>query len=57
MSFPDLHPPTLLSQNSDKLTEFVHAQEGRAVLKPWDGNGGKRRFGHLKRGSESGLHD
>ena len=41
MSFPDLHPPTLLSQNSDKLTEFVHAQEGRAVLKPWDGNGGR----------------
>ncbi|MFT7520327.1 MAG: glutathione synthase [Kiritimatiellia bacterium] len=41
MRFVDLHPPTLLSQDMDRLQAFVEAQPGRAVLKPWDGNGGR----------------
>ena len=41
MTFTDLHPPTLLARDPHQLAEFVKAQSGRAVLKPWDGNGGR----------------
>lgn len=41
MQFVDLHPPTLLSREPARLEQFVRSQSGRAVLKPWDGNGGR----------------
>jgi glutathione synthase len=41
MRFADLHPPTLLTRDPRRLTSFVRSQSGRAVLKPWDGNGGR----------------
>ena len=41
MTFADLHPPTLLARDPSQLADFVKAQSGRAVLKPWDGNGGR----------------
>jgi glutathione synthase len=41
MTFSDLHPETLLAREPAQLANFVRAQEGRAVLKPWDGNGGR----------------
>ena len=41
MTFQDLHPPTLLARDAKQLADFVHAQSGRAVIKPWDGNGGR----------------
>jgi glutathione synthase len=41
MRFPALHPRTLLSRDPGQLQAFVEEQAGRAVLKPWDGNGGR----------------
>jgi glutathione synthase len=41
MHFADLQPPTLLSCDASRLRAFVEAQEQGAVLKPWDGNGGR----------------
>lgn len=40
-SFADLTPPTLISRDIERIRAFVHAQPERAVLKPWDGNGGR----------------
>ena len=39
--WPELQPPTLLSNDMAQLRDFVEAQPGLAVLKPWDGNGGR----------------
>jgi glutathione synthase len=39
--FADLGPETLVSRDARRIVEFVEAQPGRAVLKPWDGNGGR----------------
>jgi len=41
MQFRELHPPTLLSRDAAQLRAFVEGQDGRCVLKPWDGNGGR----------------
>lgn len=41
--FPDLAPATLVSSDPARLKEFVAAQ-GRAVLKPLDGMGGRSIF-------------
>jgi glutathione synthase len=41
MQFPELHPPTLLSRCPRRLRAFVEGQPKGAVLKPWDGNGGR----------------
>lgn len=41
MRFADLHPPTLLTREAARIEAFVRGLEGRAVLKPWDGNGGR----------------
>ena len=40
MQFPSIHPPTLLSSSAERIRDFV-STHGRAVLKPWDGNGGR----------------
>jgi len=39
--FADLQPPSLISCDAVQLRAFVDAQEGKTVLKPWDGNGGR----------------
>lgn len=41
MRFPTLHPPTLLSRDVGQIRAFIAELDGRAVLKPWDGNGGR----------------
>lgn len=41
MAFPALHPPTLLSRDFEQIRAFIADLDGRAVLKPWDGNGGR----------------
>lgn len=41
MQFARFQPPTLLSSDLERLRRFVEAQPGKAVLKPWDGNGGR----------------
>lgn len=35
MAFPSLTPPSLISCDPRALVEFVRAEPGRAVLKPW----------------------
>jgi len=39
--WPQYQPPTLISNDLDRLRAFVEAREARSVLKPWDGNGGR----------------
>lgn len=41
MHWPQFQPATLLSANKARIMAFVNAQPGGAVLKPWDGNGGR----------------
>jgi len=40
-SFPDLAPPTLVSQDSARIVAFAAEMPDRIVLKPLDGNGGR----------------
>ncbi len=39
--FAHTQPTTLVSNDIAQLTAFVRNGEGRSVLKPWDGNGGR----------------
>ncbi|MCB9686239.1 MAG: glutathione synthase [Alphaproteobacteria bacterium] len=39
--WPDLQPPTLLTNDVERIKRFVREQPGRSVIKPWDGNGGR----------------
>jgi len=39
--WPELQPETLLTNEMARLRAFVQQGEGRSVLKPWDGNGGR----------------
>jgi glutathione synthase len=39
--FHRFQPDTLLSNDLGRLREFVEGREGKTVLKPWDGNGGR----------------
>jgi glutathione synthase len=39
--WPHLQPATLVSNDMAALKAFVRGREGRSVLKPWDGNGGR----------------
>ena len=41
MRFQAFHPHTLLTCDMARLRAFVEAQPDKAVLKPWDGNGGR----------------
>ncbi len=41
MHFAQFQPPTLLSKDLVRLEAFVNEQADGAVLKPWDGNGGR----------------
>lgn len=39
--WPHLQPETLITNDIAALKTFVRHNEGRSVLKPWDGNGGR----------------
>jgi len=39
--WPEFQPPTLVSCDKARLTEWISAEPGLVVLKPWDGNGGR----------------
>jgi glutathione synthase len=41
MRFAQFHPPTLLTCDPARIRDHVRSLPGRAVLKPWDGNGGR----------------
>ncbi len=41
MHFARFQPPTLMARDLSRLRAFVEAQPDGAVLKPWDGNGGR----------------
>lgn len=41
MHFARFQPATLLSRDTARLRAFIEAQAEGAVLKPWDGNGGR----------------
>lgn len=41
MHFAAFQPTTLLSKDKQRLKDFVASQPDGAVLKPWDGNGGR----------------
>ena len=43
LKFPDLAPPTLVARDADSLREF-RRREGRVVIKPLDGMGGRGVF-------------
>ena len=42
--FPDLIVPTLVTRDNEKIRAFIEEQGGIAVVKPWDGNGGRGIF-------------
>ena len=42
--FPDLIVPTVVTRDPGRIRSFVSEQGGRAVVKPWDGNGGRGIF-------------
>ena len=44
LRFPDLIPATLVTREIDRIRAFISEQGGRAVIKPWDGNGGRGIF-------------
>ncbi len=39
--FHELGPETILTRDAERIVAFVEAQPGRAVIKTWDGNGGR----------------
>jgi glutathione synthase len=44
LRYPDLIPATLVSRDMGQIRAFLREQGGRAVIKPWDGNGGRGVF-------------
>ena len=44
LRFPDLIPATLVTRDMSRIRAFISEQSGRAVIKPWDGNGGRGIF-------------
>ena len=44
LRYPDLIPATLVTNDMGRIRSFVAEQGGRAVVKPWDGNGGRGIF-------------
>ena len=39
--WPQFQPDTLITNEVSRIVGFVRGREGRTVLKPWDGNGGR----------------
>jgi len=44
LGYPDLIPATLVTRDMAEIRSFIDEQGGRAVVKPWDGNGGRGIF-------------
>ena len=44
LQYPDLIPATLVTRDMKAIRNFIREQGGRAVVKPWDGNGGRGIF-------------
>ena len=42
--WPELQPDTMITNDVGRLKAFVRGRDGRSVLKPWDGNGGRGVF-------------
>jgi len=41
LRFPELVPPTLVTQDINRAMDWIAAAPSKVVLKPWDGNGGR----------------
>ncbi len=41
MRFQPFHPEVLLSRDQAQIRAFIEQSDGKVVLKPWDGNGGR----------------
>jgi len=41
MRFQPFHPEVLLARDQAQIRAFVEQSDGKVVLKPWDGNGGR----------------
>lgn len=52
LRFPDLIPPSIVTRDMARIMAFVDEQGGRAIIKPWDGNGGRGIF-LLQRGDRN----
>ena len=48
LRYPDLIPASLVTRDKDRIRAFVDEQGGKAIIKPWDGNGGRGIFVMLK---------
>ncbi|MBJ93180.1 MAG: glutathione synthase [Rickettsiales bacterium] len=44
LRFPELIAPTLISRKTEQIRNFIDELGGKAVIKPWDGNGGRGIF-------------
>lgn len=44
LRLPGLTPPTLVTRDAARIRSFLADHGGRAVIKPWDGNGGRGIF-------------
>ena len=44
LRYPDLIVPTVVTRNIELIREFMAESGGRAIVKPWDGNGGRGIF-------------
>lgn len=52
LHFGDLIVPSLVTREPERIRSFIDEQGGRAVVKPWDGNGGRGIF-VLERGDRN----
>ena len=41
LRYPDLVPPTLVTNQIDRAMNWIAQAPGKVVIKPWDGNGGR----------------
>ena len=44
LRYPDLIPTSLVTADMERIRGFIDEQGGRALVKPWDGNGGRGIF-------------
>ncbi len=44
LRYPDLITPTIVTRDMGRIRAFIAEQGGRAIVKPWDGNGGRGIF-------------
>ena len=56
LKWPDLAPDTLITRELPRIKDFMAKHGGRAVIKPWDGNGGRGIF-VLEEGDRKAVRD